>query len=298
MKNLVSICIPTYNGEEFLEETLNSIKRQTYQKIEVIISDDQSTDNTLKICEKFKSEVEFPVYIYNHLPSGIGANWNHTVHQSNGEYIKFVFQDDILEDNCVEKMLYYITENNLMAVCSKRSIIDKDGNPVTSGNWYIGCSDLQKSFLNLEFKTFFIFQKKHLKSLKPYTITANIFGEPIAFIFKKQIFNKVGYFNTHYKQILDIEHAYRILKKYPIGIIEEKLFRFRLHENQTTSQNKRKYDLNKEDQLFERFIFQNFYRYLSYITVKIYLRRNYKFFDFLFAQYERNKDRLQKIFTS
>jgi glycosyltransferase involved in cell wall biosynthesis len=93
--DLISICIPTYNGENYILEALNSIKNQSYKNIEVIISDDNSNDKTLEICEKFKSEVDFPVYIYNHLPNGIGSNWNNCILKSKGDYIQFLFQDDL-----------------------------------------------------------------------------------------------------------------------------------------------------------------------------------------------------------
>ncbi|WP_346983872.1 glycosyltransferase [Chryseobacterium sp. POE27] len=50
----VSVCIPVYNAEKYLKESLDSIKKQTFKSIEVIISDDQSKDNTLKIANEFK----------------------------------------------------------------------------------------------------------------------------------------------------------------------------------------------------------------------------------------------------
>jgi glycosyltransferase involved in cell wall biosynthesis len=90
MNSLVSICIPTYNGKKYLNEALESVKSQVYKNIEVIISDDNSTDSTLEICNKFKHEVDFPVYIYSHKPSGIGANWNYIIEKANGDFIKFL----------------------------------------------------------------------------------------------------------------------------------------------------------------------------------------------------------------
>ena len=63
MNLLVSICIPTYNGAQYLQEALNSVKEQTYGPIEVIVSDDASKDNTLAIVEQFKQSVSFPIYI-------------------------------------------------------------------------------------------------------------------------------------------------------------------------------------------------------------------------------------------
>lgn len=290
---LVSICIPTYNGEKFLQEALDSVKKQTYKNIEVIISDDQSKDSTLQICNQFKNDVDFPVHIYSHQPSGIGANWNHSIQKCNGEYIKFLFQDDILEPNCVEVMLKFLTENKLKAVCSKRSIIDENSQNVTSGEWYSGCHDLQKSFLRLDFENFYIFNKTDLKRIYPYHLSANIFGEPISFLFDRRIFGEIGFFSTYYKQVLDIEFAYRILLNHPIGIIEEKLFRFRIHEEQATHQNKSNSSELKETRAFELFIVKNFYPELSRSTLKVALRKHYKSINIFFNYYERLKNKFK-----
>ncbi|MCG2794067.1 MAG: glycosyltransferase [Weeksellaceae bacterium] len=66
---LISVCIPTYNGAKYLQVVLDSVKAQTYKNIEVIISDDDSQDQTLDIYREFQSEVDFPVYIYYHDPN-------------------------------------------------------------------------------------------------------------------------------------------------------------------------------------------------------------------------------------
>src|SRR5690606_24488463 len=94
MKNetfpLVSICIPTYNGAAYIAEALESAIHQTYPHLEIVVSDDASTDATLAIVERFKSKTHIPVSVYHHVPKGIGANWNHCVKQANGAYIKFL----------------------------------------------------------------------------------------------------------------------------------------------------------------------------------------------------------------
>lgn len=294
VKDLVSICIPTYNGKSYLEEALRSIEYQTYRNIEVIISDDSSTDQTLDICEKFKKETNIPTYIYNHKPNGIGANWNNCIQKANGEYIKFLFQDDILEPDCIEKQVIFLSENNLEVVCSKRSIINEQGQPVNSGRWYELCHDLQKIYLNLSFKNFYIFRKEDLKMLKPYHIIANIFGEPIAFMFRKRVFDEVGFFSTEYKQILDTEMSYRILRKYSIGIMEEKLFRFRLHQEQESSKNQQIQEELTENKKLEFFIVKNFYQYLSRPLLKNFLYKNYPILKQLDTYYQKFKNTMKK----
>lgn len=280
---LVSICIPTYNGDVFLQEALNSIKNQTYKNIEVIISDDNSEDRTLEIINNFKKDVNFPVLVYSHKPNGIGANWNNCVKNANGKYIQFLFQDDILEKNCLEVKLSYIKKYNLKVVCSKRSIIDEGGQFVTNGEWYKHCYDLQKLYLNLEFKDFFIFKKSDLKGLIHQHAVGNIFGEPIAFLFESDLFNEIGFFNTTYRQILDIEYAYRILRKYPIGLIEEPLFRFRVHDKQATSVNSN-LNNNQEYDSLKKYIIKYFYKFLSFDFKKEIYKEKYPILHKLFIQ--------------
>ncbi len=292
---LVSICIPTYNGEKYIEEALNSVASQTYKDIEIIVSDDHSIDRTLEICKQFKEKSPIPVYIHSHTPSGIGANWNNCIKNAHGDYIKFLFQDDILEAACIEKQLHMILNKKLVAVCSKRSIINESGLPVTSGGWYNKCHDLQKIFLRIDHKNFYLLEKKDLVNLYPYHLTANIFGEPIAFLFEKKIFDEVGLFSTKYRQILDAEMGYRILKKYPIGLMEEKLFRFRLHEEQESSKNKKRQEISLEDEEFRWYIIKNFYPYLSKSTLKYFFTTRYKSFRTAEQWYQKVKRYIKKI---
>lgn len=280
---LISICIPTYNGERYLQEALDSVKAQTYKNIEVIISDDNSKDHTLEICDRFKNEVDFPVYIYNHTPSGIGANWNHCIEKANGEYIQFLFQDDILDTNCIDLKLKYALEYKLEAICCKRNIIDSSGFKIKTGNWYELYGDLQKNYLNLKFKEFYILKKENLKQLEYKNITKNIFGEPIAFFFKKDIVKKIGFFNRKSKQILDIEFGYKILKRYNIGLIQKPLFSFRFHEQQTTALNYEiKTNLYPEFESLKKYIFKSFFLYLNSCSRKKLLKEYYpKVYSFL-----------------
>ena len=233
---LISICIPTYNGEKYLQEALNSVKTQTYRNFEVIISDDNSQDCTLDICNLFKKEVDFPVYIYNHTPTGIGANWNNCVEKANGDYIKFLFQDDILLSNCLQEMMEVFKQNEKIAlVASQRDFIyDRNYSNEKLQTWIHTFGDLQKT-LNLSFVNNLCIIDKHIfKHEQFFWSPHNKIGEPTTVMFKKELFKKIGNFNTELKQMLDYEYWYRVLKKYPIAIINKPLVKFRLHAAQTT----------------------------------------------------------------
>lgn len=266
---LVSVCIPTFNGEKYIKEALESIIHQTYKNIEVVVSDDGSSDKTIKIIEQLKNTANFNVYIYSHYQSGIGANWNNCIKNSHGKYIKFLFQDDVLKPNCIEKQIYYVNKYNLEVVCSKRDIIDEKSNKIGSGEWFIKYNDLQES-LGLRFtNNIFFFTKKELKRISNLRI--NYFGEPDTFLFNKEIFKRIGEFNNSYKQIIDLEFTYRILKLYPIGIIDEKLMMFRRHRGQTSEYN-RQYKL-KEFKDIKAFLIMSFFRYFSFKLKRKWLIR-------------------------
>src|SRR4051812_42885322 len=105
MNSLVSICIPTYNGEKYLKECFDSVLAQTYANTEVIVVDDGSTDGTFKILEEYASKDNRIKLVKNSANLGLVGNWNRCLEIATGEWIKFAFQDDVLNKNCIEKMI-------------------------------------------------------------------------------------------------------------------------------------------------------------------------------------------------
>lgn len=112
---LVSVPVITYNSAKFVLETLESIKAQTYQNIELVISDDCSTDNTVQICrdwvEKNKSRFVRTHIIESHENTGISANLNRAEKACVGEWIKGIAGDDLLLPDCITHMMNYIAIN-------------------------------------------------------------------------------------------------------------------------------------------------------------------------------------------
>ncbi len=232
---LVSVCVPTFNGERFLQEALNSIEAQNYRHIEVIISDDNSQDKTLEICEAFKERVSFPVYIYSHKPNGIGANWNNTVQKANGEFIKFLFQDDVLKGDCIEKMMLKAREDTKAGlIYCKRDFIWEDKTP---HEWLENYKDLHCHWKHLVVNDKIIQGKHYLKDSNLLGFPDNKIGEPTAVLLRRSVFKKTGFFRTDMVQLLDIEFWYRVMKFTKIGFVDERLIYFRLHENQATRRN-------------------------------------------------------------
>lgn len=128
---LVSIIIVTFNSGQYVLETLESAKAQTYKNIELIITDDGSRDNTVEICKNWLEynkerfiRTELIVSPYN---TGIASNGNRGLAKARGEWIKGLAGDDILLENCIEDFVGFVKntpDSNI--VFGKIKILRKD----------------------------------------------------------------------------------------------------------------------------------------------------------------------------
>ena len=123
---LVSIAVATYNGERFLQQQIDSLVKQTYRPIEILISDDCSTDGTMGVLRKF--EVDYPdiVQIFqNKRNLGYISNFEKVLSHCKGDFIALCDQDDIWRLNKIELLLNNIDKYDL--VHSDARLIDREG---------------------------------------------------------------------------------------------------------------------------------------------------------------------------
>ena len=105
---LISVIVPVYNVEEYLEECLNSIQHQTYTDIEVILVNDGSTDASKEICERYcQQDPRF--HLINQANKGLSGARNRGMTESKGEFITFVDSDDVIKDDMLEQLLRHMT---------------------------------------------------------------------------------------------------------------------------------------------------------------------------------------------
>lgn len=109
---LVSILIPVYNVEKYLCKCLDSIVKQTYNNIQVIIIDDGSTDNSYEICQKYASEYSF-IELYHQKNKGVATARNALLNKVKGDYVIFVDSDDWIEHSMINDLVHYIKAYNL-----------------------------------------------------------------------------------------------------------------------------------------------------------------------------------------
>ena len=123
----VSIIIPTYNREEFIVETINSVLNQTYKDFEIIVIDDGSTDNTKQKLEPFSSKIK----LIEQKNSERAVARNNGVKNSSGEYIAFLDSDDLWIENKLEKQVELLaTSSDVILTYGQSLRINEDGNKI------------------------------------------------------------------------------------------------------------------------------------------------------------------------
>lgn len=122
---LVSIVIPLYNAENYIEETLISVKQQTYSNIEVIVIDNASNDNSLSIVDKFKSNFcSFKLLSCEQNSGGPAKPRNLGLEAATGDYIAFLDSDDVWSPSKIESQVNIMEAGGLNFTCTDSRLID------------------------------------------------------------------------------------------------------------------------------------------------------------------------------
>ena len=109
---MISIIVPVYNVEEYLEQCLDSIQSQTYKNLEVILVNDGSTDGSKEICEKYcKRDTRFR--LMNQTNQGQSVARNRGMQESRGEFLTFVDSDDVIKEDMLEQLMKQMTSENI-----------------------------------------------------------------------------------------------------------------------------------------------------------------------------------------
>ena len=122
----ISIILPVYNAENIIDRTINTIEKQTYNKYELIIINDGSTDNTREICLKHSQKNNKIKYIEIE-NNGVSNARNLGISKAKGKYICFIDSDDEYDLKFIEKMIQHISDEKLI-VCAYDRINENNGN--------------------------------------------------------------------------------------------------------------------------------------------------------------------------
>lgn len=127
MKDLISIIIPVYNSEEFLEECLNSIIMQTYDNLEILVVNDGSNDKSEEVAREFQQKDD-RIKLFSKNNTGVSDSRNYALKNAHGKYIAFCDSDDIVHEKYIEILYNTINCNNAdLAIIDFSKVYDEIG---------------------------------------------------------------------------------------------------------------------------------------------------------------------------
>ncbi len=148
----VSVIVPCYNSEKYISESLNSIIKQTYKNIEIIVVDDGSTDKTIEVINSYKKRHNLKLITQQHL--GVSAARNNGVAESKGEYVFFLDSDDTLNKRCIETLVRNAIEeqSDLVIIRQPNKFIGKNKKDIPVNNKSTTISGLDALYEQLTYK--------------------------------------------------------------------------------------------------------------------------------------------------
>jgi glycosyltransferase involved in cell wall biosynthesis len=214
----VSVVVPSYQNESYIEETIRSILAQTYTDFEVVVADHGSSDRTWAILQQFTGDAR--VRLLTTEPGG-GAerNWNRVTEQARGELVKLVCGDDLLAPDCLATQVAALDEHGegVVMVASARDIVDAAGRPVLRAH---GLGGLEGRVGGRE-----AIRRSVVRG-------ANIFGEPCCVLFRRTTLEEVGGWHGDPGFMIDQATYCRALLRGDLATAPGSLASFRLSSTQ------------------------------------------------------------------
>lgn len=263
-KPLVCICIPCFNNEKTIKETLDSLINQTYKNIIIKIIDNASTDNTVKIIREYELKYNFITVYENEVNIGAEANFTKCIRELEGEFAGIYHADDIYNATIIETQVSYLLEKDISAIFVRANLIDENSN-------FIGEQFFPKELKNKEYHQF---DFSHLFSLilkyDNFLITPSVMAR--TYIYK----NIISHWNGNsFKSSADLDVWLRFSEYKDIGIITSKLISYRISNSSYSYRTK-----------FNRFVQRDMFLVIDYYLEK------YEGFNFEDYEYLKFKDSL------
>jgi alpha-1,3-rhamnosyltransferase len=266
---LVSIIVLTYNSEKYILETLESIKNQTYQNLELIISDDCSRDNTIKKCKDWISLNKFRFkntkLITSGENTGIPSNCNRGLKVATGEWIKIIAGDDVFFEDAIEKVIKFLEKNpDIKVIDTKVYMYDETmtrflGELIPKNSKFFGININSEEQLVLFANNI---DKRRLIST-------------VGTFIHKSVLNTVGSFDVHYRFLEDSPMWFSILKHgFKFFYAPIVTVKYRRHLNSISTIGKKRLIITQYHFNVMDFMFSKIYPYLKLKNkINIYLKK-------------------------
>ncbi|MEC4816491.1 MAG: glycosyltransferase family 2 protein [Scytonema sp. PMC 1069.18] len=234
---LVSVIIPVYGAEKYIENTVQSVLNQTYDNLEILIIDDETPDKSIEICQQF---TDSRIKIIHQSNRGLAGARNTGIRHACGEYLAFLDADDLWLPSKIEKHIAHLESRpNLGVSFSRSAFIDEKGKP-----WGM-------------------YQMSKLKDITPLDLLCRTpIGNGSAAVFKRQVFEEIKfldnlygstedfYFDEHFRESEDVECWLRIAiqTSWTIEGIAEPLTLYRVNSSGLSA------NLNKKQESWKKLI--------------------------------------------
>ncbi len=227
---LVSVCIPVYNGEKYIGETIESVLKQTFKDFELVVCNNCSTDHTLDVVSKYQ-DPRIRV-VTNEQNVGMVGNWNVCLKEARAPYVTVLCADDLITPTCLEKKYKMISKDErITLVFGASTVINTKGKvvvnrrPLRKTDVYNGAQIAKKSF------------RSH-----------NIFGEPSNIMVRKDVALKLGGYTKDVLYSPDWEFCMRVASSGKVGYINEPLMQYRVSNDNLTTDFLKRNDLLEQDE--------------------------------------------------
>jgi glycosyltransferase involved in cell wall biosynthesis len=250
-KTKVSIITPAYNSEKYIENTILSVINQSYKNLQFIIVDGGSTDNTLKIVDKYKEKINI---IISEQDKGMYDAINKGIRLADGEIIAYLNSDDLYNENCtIEKVVAFFEEN------PEIDWIYSDFHAINEKSEILNLTRIPKVKL-----------EEFIASDWSYI------PQPTTF-WRSSIINKNNAFNDKYVMAADYEFFLRLLKSYKEKKVEFVIAKFRKHSESLSSTKQSISKAEMEDIKEKEGYCKNYnlYKCTFYVKYKLYNLRSY-----------------------
>lgn len=197
MENLISIVIPMYNAKDYIVKLLDSIKRQTYQNLEIIIVNDGSTDHSLELVQDF-SKKDVRIKIISTKNNGVSKARNIGLTYATGEYITFLDADDYICPEMYERIMEKMMETKVDVIRCNFMKEDTNGNILAIGDMF----DLSNQILS---------QKEIREKLIPYLFENKVAAYTPLILAKASVIKKSVSFNEEIHMMEDLLFCLNLL---------------------------------------------------------------------------------------
>jgi glycosyltransferase involved in cell wall biosynthesis len=229
MRPTVSVCLATHDDGPWLDEALESVRRQTFGDLEIVVVDDASTDGTTEVLRRHASGRM--IAVRNNRNLGEARTMNRAFALARGEYVKLLHGDDRLAPDCLERMLPLAQRDGVGLVLSRRNILTPPGDA--------GAAEWARRYARIHERLGRLQDINHGRELfRRYLdvgLLTNCLSEPSGVLIRRQALERVGGLHLDMVGHLDVDLFMRVAYFYDVGFVDAPLFTYRRHGGSASS---------------------------------------------------------------